>query len=291
MTSQQRLQQVLAHPAIWQARHTLTASGQMSCEPSGGSVASGYPQMDSALQGRGWPTGKLIECLYQRAGQHELHFFMPALAQLSRQSPPKYKTTRSDKKTPTENKDADHRLILLIAPPYLPCYTGWQQHGIDCKRLWVLQIKSVEQQLWAAEQALKSGCCAAVLLWPRQQQLPVSQLRKLQLAAQQSAGIFVFFRRDRYRQQSSCATLRIALSTKKYNKRVRLCAHILKQPGSWGGQCIDIPLHRKTLSGTNNIAMWPVHTPTWQHTAAFHIGNTDDEINGSDQITPSIRHS
>ena len=107
MTSQQRLQQVLAHPAIWQARHTLTASGQMSCEQSGGSVASGYPQMDSALQGRGWPTGKLIECLYQHAGQHELHFFMPALAQLSRQSPPKYKTTRSDKKTPTENKDAD----------------------------------------------------------------------------------------------------------------------------------------------------------------------------------------
>ena len=66
---------------------------------------------------------------------------------------------------------------------------------------------------WAAEQALASGTCAAVLLWPR----PVDRIidhttsRRLQLAAARGHSQAVLFRTFRALLQPSAAALRLKL--------------------------------------------------------------------------------
>ncbi len=65
--------------------------------------------------------------------------------------------------------------------------------------------------LWSAEQALSSGTCAAVLLWP--EQLDDRASRRLQLAAERGGSWAIAFRSLTAREQPSAAALRIMLQT------------------------------------------------------------------------------
>jgi hypothetical protein len=90
--------------------------------------------------------------------------------------------------------------------------------------------ESAIEGLWAAEQALQSGACAAVFLWlkgsdPR-------WLRRLQLAAEEGGALGVLFRPERHRFEASPANLRLAVSRDAAGLRLELLKARGGQPAS-----------------------------------------------------------
>jgi len=74
----------------------------------------------------------------------------------------------------------------------------------------VVRPVSGTEALWAAEQALGSGVCAAVLLWLKG--TDDRWLRRLKLAAEAGRSLGVLFRPERHRFESSPAALRLLLT-------------------------------------------------------------------------------
>ena len=70
------LESLLQHPAIWRGR----SAAQVSVVPSG------FPVLDSALPGGGWPKAGLVEILVSHLGVGELNTLLPALAALTQQT-------------------------------------------------------------------------------------------------------------------------------------------------------------------------------------------------------------
>ena len=77
-----------------------------------------------------------------------------------------------------------------------------------------------EDALWAAEQALRSGACGAVLLWlesalpgeRRQRTDAYAWLRRLQMAARSGRSMAVLFRSTAAESTSTPAHLRVVLA-------------------------------------------------------------------------------
>ncbi|TCO80960.1 cell division inhibitor SulA [Plasticicumulans lactativorans] len=123
-------------------------------------VSSGFTDLDELLPGEGWPCPGVTEVLSQQPGIGELGLLMPALARLAR---------------------SQQRWIAWIAPPQLPHAPALAYHGIDLGRVLLVHGRAGHDALGAAEQALASGACAAVLVWPRQ--FDLHGLRRLRIAA------------------------------------------------------------------------------------------------------------
>ncbi len=199
------LSKLLENPKVWRGRHQIdTRSG----------LASGYPKLDQCLPGGGWPLDALTEILTDQYGIGELRLLMPALAQLSAGQ---YGGDSSD--------SAEPGWIAWIAPPFEPYAPALQQSGIDLSRVLVVRPKNDSELLWSAEQALSSGTCAAVLLWP--DKLDDQSSRRLQLAAEKGHSWAVAFRPLAARQQPSAAALRLELQSTAEGTRV----HVLKSRG------------------------------------------------------------
>ena len=181
------LENLLQNPRIWR--------GQVGAEDAGWQgLASGYPRLDQHLPGGGWPRHALTEILLDHYGTGELQLLMPALATLSQ---------RDDEEEPG--------WIAWIAPPFEPYPPALKQWGIRLSRVLIVRPKDDREALWAAEQALSSGNCAAVLLWSRS--LDDAASRRLQLAAERGQSWAIAFRSLRARYESSAAALRIRLAT------------------------------------------------------------------------------
>jgi hypothetical protein len=84
----------------------------------------------------------------------------------------------------------------------------------------VIEPAHREDALWAAEQALRSGACGALLLWlanalpgeSRARSADYSWLRRLQLAAQAGGSMAVLFRSTAEEGVSTPAHLRVVLA-------------------------------------------------------------------------------
>ena len=157
--------------------------------------ATGFEQLDGWLPGGGWPVGAVIEMLHDEPGIGELSLLLPALA-------------------------CESRLLVLIAPPHVPCVAMLNTRGISAARILVVDVVDCAQALWACEQALRSGACCAVLMWPEPllvdqshslSRLNFTALRRLQLAAAHGATMGVLFRRLHSIHSASPARLRLAL--------------------------------------------------------------------------------
>jgi len=195
------LSKVLKNPRVWRGSSQVgTRSG----------LASGYPELDRCLPGGGWPPEALTEILIGQYGIGELRLLMPALARLSVE----------EAQTQTEP-----RWIAWVAPPFQPYAPALQQCGIDLSRVLIVRPKDDSELLWSAEQALSSGTCAAVLLWP--DVLDDQASRRLQLAAEKGHSWAIAFRPLSARQQPSAAALRLELQSTGQGTRV----HILKSRG------------------------------------------------------------
>lgn len=175
-------------------------------------LPSGYPGLDRHLAGGGWPQHALTEILLEHYGAGELKLLMPALARLSQ---------------PDRDHDQESTgWLAWIAPPFQPYPPALVQWGIDLCRVLIVRPREESEILWAAEQALSSGNCAAVLLWPGV--LSVAASRRLQLAAEKGGSWAIAFRPLSARSQSSAAALRILLSASREGTEFR----ILKNRGS-----------------------------------------------------------
>jgi hypothetical protein len=168
------------------------------------SVPTGFPQLDAALPGGGWPTGSLAELLPSHEGIGEVRILGPALAALARAG----------------------KRLAWIAPPYLPYAPALAAAGIDLAQVLIVRTRTVRDALWAAEQALHSAACGAVLVWPTA--VKYVALRRLQLAAERSQAMTMLFRSPDVASEPSPAVLRLGLHTAAGG----LAVQILKRRGA-----------------------------------------------------------
>lgn len=181
------LRQLLANPRIWQGQ---------AFDAGLPGLPSGYPKLDRRLPGGGWPRNALTEILLEHYGSGELQLLMPALAYLSQ----------------PQDDAGGAGWITWVAPPFEPYAPALGQWGVNLSRVLIVRPKQATEVLWAAEQALSSGNCAAVLLWPNA--LDDAASRRLQLAAEKGESWAIAFRllKAKALSRPSAAALRIRLS-------------------------------------------------------------------------------
>ena len=188
------LADILADARVWKLKDASAA-------PTRPVWSTGYSSLDARLPGGGWPTASLIEVLLDDTGLGEVQLFLPALVQCQRRT-------------------EDARWLVWIAPPHEPYAPALAQQGIELGRLIVVRPASATEALWAAEQALSSGVCAAVLLWLKG--TDDRWLRRLKLAAEAGGALGVLFRPARHRFESSPASLRLLMTQGEHEARLDL---------------------------------------------------------------------
>ncbi len=178
------LEALLAGADVWRARGG--GPGATACQPSG------WPRLDAELPGGGWPLGTLIELLLPEPGIGELSLLLPALRALAVGPPGQAR-----------------RWFAWVAPPHAPYPPALAQGGIAADRLLLISAVRMEDRLWALEQTLQSGHCAAVLAWL--DRADDRWLRRLKLAAESGQTLTVLFRPRHQQAGGSPASLRLAL--------------------------------------------------------------------------------
>jgi hypothetical protein len=188
------LEDILQHHPVWLGRAPQLAAP---------AVPTGFQALDSELPGGGWPRGALTEILGSQEGIGELALLLPALGAL----------TWAGKR------------VIWLAPPHLPYAPALAAAGVNLAQLAVVRAPGRRDALWAAEQALRSGSCHALLGWLRRSSY--DDLRRLAVAAEGSSTFVALFRPREAAAESSPACLRLALEP----DGDALSLHILKRRG------------------------------------------------------------
>ncbi len=199
---------LLRHPAIWRG-------GDCASEPM--AVPSGFPALDAALPGRGWPGAALTEVLLAREGIGEIRLTLPALVRLQQQ----------------------HRDVVWIAPPHRPYAPALVAAGLDPARFYIVRCATPQETLWAYEQALRAPECGAAFAW-----LPTRDdrvLRRLQVAAREGRTWGVLWRRPGHHAVAAAAPLRLALVPQEG----RLAVRVLKRRGGELAQPVLIDVNAR----------------------------------------------
>lgn len=183
-SARERISPENLHPDLWLG-HQLGRHAEHA-------VPSGFAVLDAQLPGRGWPRRVLTELLLPHAGVGEIRLLGACLAGLQQAG----------------------RLVMMFDPPQpLSAWALWQL-GLDVEQLLVIHTRSHAvaggDNLWALEQALKSGHVGAVLAW-LPARLRAERLRRLQLAAQAHDGPAFVFREMAAQLRPTAASLRLAL--------------------------------------------------------------------------------
>jgi len=199
------LEEILQRHPVWRGGAAFSRAA---------AVPSGFSVLDGELPGGGWPTGGLTEILGLQQGIGELRLLLPALAAL----------TTAGKR------------VIWLAPPHLPYAPALAAAGVDLARLAVVRAPGRRDSLWAAEQALRSGACHALLAWFRNARY--AELRRLAVAAEASCALVALFRPRDAARESSPACLRIALEPAQGELAVR----ILKRRGAPAAAPLRVPL-------------------------------------------------
>jgi hypothetical protein len=192
------LAEILADARVWKLKDASAA-------PARPVWSTGCSSLDARLPGGGWPTASLIEVLLDDTGLGEVQLFLPALVACQRSK---------------QGSGVDAPWLVFIAPPHEPYAPALAQQGIELERLLVVRPAMATEALWAAEQALSSGVCAAVLLWLKG--TDDRWLRRLKLAAEAGGSLGVLFRPERHRFESSPANLRLMMSHGEQEARLDL---------------------------------------------------------------------
>lgn len=171
------LEQLRRHPALWR-RQASPASA----------MPTGFPALDAALPDTGWPMGALTEMRVPREGVGELRLVMPALAELA----------------------ARGRWLAWVGAPGVPYAPALAARDIVLSRILWVRAGNTAEQMWSAEQALRSGVCGAVLAWP--ERVHARRLRRLQLAAESGGAWALLFRCSGESDDASPASLRLRVT-------------------------------------------------------------------------------
>jgi hypothetical protein len=185
---------LLQHPSLWRGRGASLPAG----------FPTGFPALDAALPGGGWPRCGLVEILAAGSGHGELALWTPLIA----------KSTQSEAA----------RWCALIAPPFEPFAPAWSARGVRLDRLLIVRaaqtLDHAPGSLWALEQCLLSGACGIGFAWTRQASM--TELRRLALAAERGASLGVLIRPLCAAVESTAAVLRIAIERTASHLRLQL---------------------------------------------------------------------
>lgn len=203
------LAELLRHPALWR--------GGDAGAPE--TVPTGFRALDARLPGGGWPLATLIELLVPAAGVGEIRLLLPALRRL------------------TTAVGEEPRWVAWLAPPHLPYAPALADAGLDPARMLVVRPRAGSDRLWAMEQALRSGACAAVLGWTGAAE--DTALRRLKLAAEEGRTPAFLLRPAAHRGDASPAALRLALVARDFG----LDVEILKSRGGAPARVERLPVH------------------------------------------------
>lgn len=186
---------ILDDPRIWKGDGL--ARGTPRCS------STGFATLDRELPGGGWPAGMLSELISAQPGVGVFSLLQPFL----------------------QRQMVDGRQILLIDPPAVPYAPAWAAAGVELTRLsWVLP-GTVQEKLWAMEQALREAGCV-VLGWHRGP-LHDRSARRLQLAAETGGSSHFLIRLHESAALQSPLNLRLQLNPAPGGLRV----DILKRRG------------------------------------------------------------
>lgn len=176
--------QVVELEGLLKDRHVWRGATPHPAVPDG--LPTGWALLDQVLPTGGWPLASLSEVLIASDGVGELELLWPSLARLT----------------------AQDGLVVVVAPPYRPYAPAWHAAGVRLDRLHVIHADA-RGALWAAEQCLRSGACAAVLCWP--QTTDDRLLRRLQVAAETGQCQGFAIRPMHAARNPSPAALRVAI--------------------------------------------------------------------------------
>jgi cell division inhibitor SulA len=182
------LADLLQSRTVWRGQPTAVPASRQP---------TGHAELDAALPLGGWPERALTEVLLTADGVGEIDVLLPTLIRLTQAQKP----------------------VVLVAPPYVPYAPGWQERGVDLQHLHVIQADPTKA-LWAFEQTLRSGACAAVIGWPNR--VDHHGLRRLQVAADTGQALGFAVRDRRHADQASPAALRLEV-TQDRSVLVRKC--------------------------------------------------------------------
>ncbi|MFG5776774.1 translesion DNA synthesis-associated protein ImuA [Comamonas sp. J-3] len=244
----QRSQKPLALPptvanAVWRGDHLLRT--QRVCAPSG------WAALDAELPGHGWPSHSLIEVLQAQAGQLEWRLAAAALQQQS----------------------AQRQAIVALGAPLPPHASGLAQQGIAPEQLVWVQGGSPQDQLWALEQLLRANAAGALLAW-LPQALP-EQIRRLQISAQQFAGLVFLFRPQHCQQQASAAPLRLLA---RASSPWALQVQVFKRRGPVHTGWLDLPAVPHCLQTALTPRMQPEAPHSTPHTSPLPAKQHDTAL-------------
>lgn len=172
---------VRSQPGVWLGSGANQFIGQARTEPTG------WPELDRALPGGGWPAGALTELYCPVEGIGEFSLLMPLIVRLT----------------------SAGRRVVLVSPPHLPYSQALSERGVKLDKLVLLSPQSARDTLWAAEQTLRCTAVGLVVAWP--QRAGDRELRRLQLAAETSGATLIVYRPAREARSFSPAALRIAV--------------------------------------------------------------------------------
>jgi protein ImuA len=168
-------------------------------------VATHFAVLDAFLPWRGFPVGAMTEIMTDTVGCGELSLLLPAMARLTQEKRP----------------------ILCIGAPHALLAPALTQVGIDASR--VTQInpcsttKQAKENLWSAEQALKTGIPGMVVLWsPTHGHCPPETLRRLHLATIGRETMLIHFRGASSMSQPSPAWLRFGFAADDTHIRLQV---------------------------------------------------------------------
>jgi cell division inhibitor SulA len=170
------LETLLAAQTLWRAGRTATIAAE--------GESTGHAPLDALLPQGGWPRRALTELLLPADGVGELQLLLPTLARMTRAG----------------------GTVAVVAPPYIPYAPAWRAAGVELAHLEIVDA-SPRDALWAFEQCLRSGACAAVLGWP--QKADAQSLRRLQVAADSGDCLGFAFRDRKHLANPSPAALRL----------------------------------------------------------------------------------
>jgi hypothetical protein len=172
------LADLLHSRTVWRGQPTAVPASR---EPTG------HADLDAALPLGGWPERALTEILLPADGVGEIDVLLPTLTRLTQAKKP----------------------VVLVAPPYVPYAPAWQERGVDLRHVHVIDAEPTKA-MWAFEQTLRSGACAAVIGWPNR--VDHHGLRRLQVAADTGQALGFALRDRRHADQASPAALRLEVT-------------------------------------------------------------------------------
>jgi protein ImuA len=185
---------------LWRAGDLLpneaAAAASASCQPTG------FEALDAELPGHGWPTGQLIELLFDSPGIGELGLLVPALAQVA------LRRRSCVWVLPSE------RPGLAAGSPSIPYPPALAASGIDLARSLFVRPAVPRESFWALEQALRASHLGAVIGWVAAG-VPDGDfraLRRLQLLAARHRVLVFVLRELACAQAPSPAALRLQLA-------------------------------------------------------------------------------